>query len=188
MNVRIRSGSPADAPALAALAAVTFPLAAPDHTSAVAIADFVAEMLSSVRFATYLTDPSRVLLVAEPADGLERAGLATSVGPLVAYAMLVLGEPDDADVSAAVTTRPTVDLNKFYVHPDRHGTGVADELMQAVVDAARTWCSRSVWLGVNIENARANRFYDRHGFSMVGTRHFRVGDRLEDDFVRELVL
>jgi ribosomal protein S18 acetylase RimI-like enzyme len=38
---------------------------------------------------------------------------------------------------------------------------------------------------VNQENARANRFYEKSGFTLVGTKHFLVGDRLEDDFVRE---
>ena len=48
--------------------------------------------------------------------------------------------------------------------------------------------ARSVWLGVNNENARANRFYEKHGFAIVGDKHFRLGDRMEDDYVRELVL
>ena len=47
---------------------------------------------------------------------------------------------------------------------------------------------RSVWLGVNQENARAQRFYGRHGFAVVGAKRFRVGDRDESDFVMELEL
>ncbi|MEP6478552.1 MAG: GNAT family N-acetyltransferase, partial [Rhodoglobus sp.] len=43
-----------------------------------------------------------------------------------------------------------------------------------------------VWLGVNQFNARANRFYEKSGFAIVGTKKFLVGEKYEDDFVRLL--
>jgi ribosomal protein S18 acetylase RimI-like enzyme len=39
---------------------------------------------------------------------------------------------------------------------------------------------------VNEENARAIRFYEKHGFAKVGRKHFTVGGRVEDDWVLEL--
>ncbi|MEO6997186.1 MAG: GNAT family N-acetyltransferase, partial [Terracoccus sp.] len=42
-----------------------------------------------------------------------------------------------------------------------------------------------VWLGVNQQNERAQRFYAKSGFTVVGTKRFLVGDRYEDDFVME---
>jgi ribosomal protein S18 acetylase RimI-like enzyme len=60
--------------------------------------------------------------------------------------------------------------------------------MGVAVDDARTGGAASVWLGVNQLNDRANRFYARHGFELVGERSFQVGDSLEADFVREKVL
>src|SRR5690606_32146119 len=95
------------------------------------------------------------------------------------------GEPTDPDVVAAVATRPTIELSKVYVHPDAHGNGLAAALLTATVEAARARGAASVWLGVNQENARANRFYEKQGVAVVGTKRFLVGDRYEDDFVRE---
>lgn len=43
----------------------------------------------------------------------------------------------------------------------------------------------SVWLGVSIHNARANRFYDKSGFAVVRTKGFLVGETVEDDCMRE---
>ena len=45
-----------------------------------------------------------------------------------------------------------------------------------------------MWLGVNQRNERAQRFYAKHGFEVVGTKHMRVGDRIHDDFVLARVL
>ncbi|GGK21965.1 N-acetyltransferase [Pilimelia terevasa] len=172
----LRPAVPADAAALHALAAVTFPLACPAHVSAASAAAFVAAELSAARFAGYLADPERELFVAEAA------------GALAGYTMLVHGEPADADAAAALTVRPTAELSKCYVHPDHFGTGVAADLVAASVAAAARRGAAAVWLGVNQQNARANRFYDRCGFAVVGHKRFRVGDNLEEDFVRERVL
>ncbi|WP_238159275.1 GNAT family N-acetyltransferase [Mycobacterium sp. MFM001] len=88
---------------------------------------------------------------------------------IVGYAMLVGDE-----------------LSKMYVLPDHHGTGVATALMDAALKAAAE--SGRVWLGVNQNNQRAQRFYTKHGFTVNGTRTFRVGAGVEHDYVmvREL--
>jgi ribosomal protein S18 acetylase RimI-like enzyme len=173
---QIRPAVPADAAALAAVAAVTFPLACPPHTTEEAKADFIATHLSEANFDAYLADPDRDLFVAE------------EDGRTLGYTMLVAGDPTDADVAAAITTRPTIELSKVYVLPDVHGGGVASSLVAASIEAARARGAAAVWLGVNQENGRANRFYEKSGFALVGSKRFLVGERYEDDFVRELVL
>ncbi|MDF1478005.1 GNAT family N-acetyltransferase [Leifsonia sp. H3M29-4] len=169
----IRPATTDDAALLHRVAAETFPLACPPHTTAESIAAFIAEHLSQAAFAHYLADDERVLFVAE-ADG-EPAG----------YTMVVFGEPGDADVAASVTTRPTAELSKVYVREGFHGAGVAAALVDASVAAARDRGARTLWLGVNQENERANRFYAKQGFELVGTKRFLVGERFEDDYVRE---
>ncbi len=140
-----------------------------------AIAEFLATTLSTTSFDGYLADPARALLVAELDDAP------------VGYAMLVFTDPSDVDVLAAVSARPTVELSKFYVLEGQHGAGVGAVLMAASLGVARQRDAAGVWLRVNQRNARANRFYDKHGFTIVGTKGFDLGGRREDDFVRELV-
>ncbi len=65
---------------------------------------------------------------------------------------------------------------------------VAPALVIASVAAARARGAVSLWLGVNQENGRANRFYEKQGFALVGTKRFLVGTRFEDDFVRERMI
>ncbi|QNO37180.1 GNAT family N-acetyltransferase [Protaetiibacter sp. SSC-01] len=170
----VRPATPDDLPALAALAALTFPLACPPHVTAEAKAAFIAANLTAKHFARYLDDTARDVLV-----GVDEAGVLTG------YALLVEGEPADADVAAAITLRPTVELSKCYVHPDHHGAGVAAALMAASLDAAAAREAAGVWLGVNQQNTRAQRFYGKSGFERVGVKRFLVGDRYEDDYVFE---
>ena len=172
----IRTATAQDAGTLAAIAAATFPLACPPHTSQASIDDFIATHLTEKHFDAYLADPSRLLLIAEP-EGVPSG-----------YTMLVFAEPSDPDVVAALTLRPTVELSKCYVLSGAHGSGLATALMTATVEAARERGAAGIWLGVNNENAKANRFYEKHGFERVGEKRFLVGDRFEDDFVRERAL
>ena len=169
----IRPATADDSAALAQLAAVTFPLACPPHTLPEAIANFIATNLSVDSFEKYLADPERQLFISE-SDTVANG-----------YAMLVYGEPYDADVAAAVRARPTAELSKLYVLADHHGGGIASSLVDVTVAAARARGALSLWLGTNQENGRANRFYEKSGFTLVGTKKFLVGDRYEDDNVWE---
>src|SRR4051794_39554208 len=172
----VRTAGPSDVPVLAAVAAATFELACPPSMSRHRVDAFVAEVLSAERFADHLADPARQLLLAER-DG-------TALG----YAMLVAGEPQDADVRAAIRLRPTVELSKIYVLPQAHGTGAAGLLMARALEWARKAGAAGVWLGVNQQNERAQRFYTKSGFERVGTKRFLVGGQHEDDYVFERAL
>lgn len=161
----------ADVDELADLAAATFPLACPPTSPPEDIAAFVAAQLSRERFADYLADPSRTVLAAR-----ER-------GRMVGYAILIDGVGADPDVTQAVTMRPAVELSKIYVRADSHGSGVATALLDTALDRAATAGARCVWLGVNQKNQRAQRFYAKHGFAVVGTKTFPMGTHVEHDYV-----
>jgi ribosomal protein S18 acetylase RimI-like enzyme len=164
-----------DAEALSDVAAATFPLACPPGATAEDIDIFISEVLSDERFGEYLTDPTRTVLKAVADDGI------------VGYAMLHAGDPADPEVAKAVDLRPVIEISKMYVLPGHHGAGVSKALMNAALERAREEGFAGVWLGVNQENTRAQRFYIKHGFSRVGTKTFHVGNQLHHDFVMRLV-
>ena len=168
--MEIRRAGPEDAPTASAVAAATFRLACPPEISEESVAQFIEDVLSEKRFDDYLADPSRVVLLAED-------------GAAIGYTMLVFGEPYDADVRAVVHHASTVELSKIYVLPDRHGGSVARPLMEASLQVARDAGADGIWLGVNQQNVRAQRFYEKSGFLRVGTKRFWVGDHWEDDYV-----
>jgi ribosomal protein S18 acetylase RimI-like enzyme len=171
LGVDVAAADESDLADLADVAARTFPLACPPGASPENIGAFVAEQLSQSRFREYLADPDRAVFVAR--DGARILG----------YAMLIRGVPDDADVERAVAARPAVEVSKIYVLPESHGTGAGSALMTAALRWARDAGARSVWLGVNQQNRRAQRFYAKHGFVVTGTKTFRLGAGIENDFV-----
>jgi ribosomal protein S18 acetylase RimI-like enzyme len=172
MPITTRRAAPGDAAALHDLAAHTFVLACPPGTTQSDVDAFVAQHLSEERFENYLKDDNRIVLVAE------------SDGEPVGYTMLIRGPIADPDVRAVVDGATSIELSKFYVLRDRHGGGIAGPLMDATLEAAAATGATTCWLGVNQQNARAARFYEKSGFEIVGTKHFLVGEQLHDDHIR----
>lgn len=158
MPITVTPAGDADAAELAAVAAATFPLACPESVAAGDIAAFIAANLSEECFGEYLADPDRVVLV------------AADEGRIIGYTMLIRGADG-------------VELSKMYVLSRHHGSGAADALMRSGIDWAAGTGATTVWLGVNQENARAQKFYLKHGFDVTGTRTFRLGERTEHDFL-----
>ena len=173
MNHTIRTATADDAGPLAALAAVTFPLACPPSSSPEDIAAHLASTLSEQHFERYLADPDITILVLDSGKRLN------------GYSLLVNRPAADPDVAAALTIVPSVELSKCYVHPEHHGLGAAAELMHASLQAAAAAGGAAAWLGVNSQNARAIRFYEKSGFRKVGTKSFTLGSTVEHDFVLE---
>jgi ribosomal protein S18 acetylase RimI-like enzyme len=63
------------------------------------------------------------------------------------------------------------------------GRGAAGTLMRAVEGAACGRNADTVWLGVWERNLRAQAFYRKHGFAVVGTQVFMMGRDPQRDFV-----
>ena len=101
------------------------------------------------------------------------------------HCLLVAGPTRDPDVAAVLSELPCTELSKCYVHPEHHGLGASAELMHASIGAAAEAGARGLWLGVNSQNARAIRFYEKSGFRKVGTKSFQLGNTVEHDFVME---
>ena len=171
MTTRIDNADPDRVADLAEVAARTFPLACPPSADPVDIAAFISENLSAGRFGDYLHDPDRVVIT------------ASSGGRIIGYAMLIRGVPDGLDLAEGVVPRPAVELSKMYVLPETHGTGVSAELMSAALRQAGRFGARCVWLGVNQQNQRAQSFYAKHGFTVIGTKSFQLGTQTEQDYV-----
>jgi ribosomal protein S18 acetylase RimI-like enzyme len=176
LPVTVSAATESDLSELASVAAQTFPLACPPSVAPENVAAFIAENLSAEKFSSYLRDAGRRVLAAR------------GDGRILGYAMLIHGVPDDATVQEAVSVRPAIELSKMYVLPAAHGTGAASALMEAALEYAASAGAAAVWLGVNQKNERAQRFYDKQGFTRTGVKTMTLGGHVENDYVMLRVL
>jgi ribosomal protein S18 acetylase RimI-like enzyme len=81
-------------------------------------------------------------------------------------------------------------LFSMYVAAGHRRTGLADRLVQAVIDAAREAGALVLQLTVTAGNVPAQRLYNRMGFRVFGVerRAIQVGDRLYDEELMALNL
>lgn len=96
-------------------------------------------------------------------DQLEQSGVhlvgARAGGRLVGIGGVELQE-DPA-------TGRVAELKRFYVDPAHRGQGVADALIESLVEHARTRGATTVRLETGDKQHAAMRFYARHGFEVV---------------------
>ncbi len=174
---RVRAARQSDVEALAALAAETFPMACPPEITDEDIAAFVEANLSPERFRSHLDAPLHAVLVHESDGGLD------------GYLLMMAGDDFLPDPAFGVTHLPTAYLSKCYVRLDSHGGTVSAALLdEAKRVATADLHAASIWLNTNQGNARACRFYEKHGFVRVGVKTMPVGDQICDDYVYEHVL
>lgn len=185
-DASIRQATAEDVTVLAELAAATFPLACPPVMTDDDINGYIAEHLTEARFSSYIANAERTVMVLEEPNA--DAGDASSPRTdqrLLGYSMLIHTPPLDVEVQAALTLRPTSMLSKFYMRANAHGSGLSHQLMNATLSAAAENGSRAVWLSVSEENVRAQKFYARNGFRIVGGMNFPTGRLVLRDYVLE---
>lgn len=162
----IRMATAAEAETLARFADRTFREAfavdnRPDDMDAYCTAAFETDAMRG-----YLSDASLTTLVMIADDG-----------SLAAYAQLRPKAPDQA----ATLPEPLLELWRFYVDTVHHGRGIARQLMEAVIDVARGRGAATLWLGVWERNTRAQAFYRKSGFVVVGSHTFVLGADVQTD-------
>jgi ribosomal protein S18 acetylase RimI-like enzyme len=84
---------------------------------------------------------------------------------------------------ACVKDPSPIQLIRLYLRRDYYGRNVGNTLMKACLEKALSKGYQSVWLSSWELNHRANAFYKRWGFEIVGGAKFNVGADIQDDFI-----
>lgn len=169
-HILIRQATPEDSQHLTDLAYTTFwdafshhPKNAPDDLAA-----YMSDAFSREQIVRELADAKNIFLIAE-IDG-ETAG----------YAKLIL----DTIEPGVTATRP-IELSRLYSHQKFLGKGVGQTLMDACLERARLEDRDVMWLGVWEYNPRAQRFYEKNGFRLVGKHTFLLGSDPQTDLLMQ---
>ena len=74
-----------------------------------------------------------------------------------------------------------IKLERLYLRRRYYGCGVADALMQTSIEEFRSRGYQTVWLSSWELNDRANAFYKKWEFKVVGSQKFTVGSDIQND-------
>ena len=86
------------------------------------------------------------------------------------------------------TAAPALELRRLYLKSRAHGRGIADVLMKWALKEAVARGAEELVLSVYVDNHRARRFYERHGFEVVGKYDFMVGSHADEDLILRHVI
>ena len=169
-DIIIRSAMPDDAKVLTSLAYTTFwdafaahPKNAPDDLS-----QYMSQAFSLEQSTAELTDDKNIFLLAE------------IDGELVGYSKLILDS-----IEPGVTAGRPVELARLYSEQKFLGKGVGPALMDACIVRAIADGRDVMWLGVWEYNPRAQRFYEKNGFRVVGSHTFQLGKDAQTDLLMQ---
>jgi diamine N-acetyltransferase len=160
----IRPATSEDAEALTALAEKTFRDAFAADNDPGDMDEYCRNSFSPAIQRQQIADPLIVTLVAIDPQG-----------HMAAFAQLRPGSP------AHGRAPDPVELWRFYVDAAYHGRGLAQQLMDATLDAAAQRGARTIWLGVWEHNGRAQNFYRKSGFADIGSHSFTLGSDPQTD-------
>jgi GNAT superfamily N-acetyltransferase len=167
--IAYRDAALADAAALATLGADSF-------------VETFGHLYTPADLALFLENHTVASWSAELADPAFTVRIAEEGGAMIGDAKLGPAHLPFTPASAAI------ELRQFYVLGPWHGKGVAAQLMEWVIAAARDRHAGELFLSVFTDNHRARRFYARYGFEPVGTYAFMVGTHADEDIVMRLAL
>lgn len=159
----IRRATVDDAAALAELAARTFHDTFAAHNRPEDMEAYMSTAYGTEVQASEIADPSRITLVVE--DNAQ----------LIAYAQLRIVSDEE------------LEIGRFYVDRPWHGRGIAQSLMNTIIDLANERGVKRIWLGVWEHNARAISFYEKCGFRDCGSHPFLLGSDLQTDRLMERI-
>jgi GNAT superfamily N-acetyltransferase len=169
-EIFIRHAVPEDAKRLTDLAYTTFWDAFADHPKNAPddLAHYMRQAFSLEQITAELAEPNSIFLLAEIG------------GELAGYAKLILDNTEPG-----ITAERPIELNRLYSQQKYLGQGVGQRLMDACFDLAKERRFDTIWLGVWEFNPRAQRFYEKNGFHVVGKHTFVLGADPQTDLLMQ---
>ena len=171
--ISIRQAGPEDAKLLTDLAYTTFWDAFAHHpkNAPADLNHYMRQAFSIEQIAGELDDENSIFLIAE--IGNEAAG----------YAKIIIGS-----IESGITAKRPIELSRLYSHQKHLGQGVGQMLMDACFERAGEEGHDVMWLGVWEYNPRAQRFYEKNGFRVVGKHVFQLGEDAQTDLLMQKAL
>ncbi|RDW79932.1 hypothetical protein BP6252_04570 [Coleophoma cylindrospora] len=167
-QVLVRPAAEKDIQAISALGAHVFTLTFGYSMPASDLAAYLEDAYSLASIARDLANPLVDIIVAvDPQD------------TVMGFVQLTQGTTDPC----LEGVESPIELQRLYVSQDFHGSGVGRKLYETVEGMARQRGFKTLWLGVWEENFKAQKVYERFGFSKIGMHDFVMGECVQTDWI-----
>lgn len=167
-EIAIRPATAADAAALAAFAERVFAEVFGPGNDADDMAAYLAVAFGAAQQRDEITEPGAIVLLAEDAGGA-----------MAGYLHITPSR------TPACVTAPAMELKRLYVDPRRHSRGLGKRLLDDGIGRAAAAGATRLWLGVWEHNVRAQKFYQRGGFTRAGEHVFLLGTDPQTDWIMQ---
>jgi ribosomal protein S18 acetylase RimI-like enzyme len=174
-RIHVRRAGAADAVVLSEFAERIFRETFEANNDPADLAAYLAEAFGADRQRAEIAEPEAIVLLAEDITGSTGSN---SDAPLAGYSHLTAGGAPDS-----VSGPDPLELKRFYIDRAWQGTGLAQMLMQATIEAAVAAGARTLWLGVWEHNPRAIAFYRKFSFVEAGSHEFMLGRDRQTDLI-----
>jgi len=77
----------------------------------------------------------------------------------------------------------TLELQRIYLLNPFQGYGLGKEILDFIIQLAKSSHQKSIWLGVWEHNIKAIRFYEKNGFIRCGEHTFLLGQDPQTDYI-----
>jgi len=165
-EINIRNAGPSDVDLLVELGKLSFYEAFSKETAPQDMADHLQTAFKVEDIKAHLNSDQSIFIILE-ID-------ASAAG----YAYLQPETPPDC-----VKGTNTIQLVRLYLRRNYYGRDVGNTLIKACLEEALSRGFQSVWLSSWELNHRANAFYKKWGFEIVGRAKFKVGSDIQNDYI-----
>ena len=165
-SVKVRKALPEDLDLLIKLGTRCFYEAFNDVTAPDDMEAYLSSTFQKAAIESQLMDKRSLIFIADV--GTDPAGYVYS---------------HPAATPQCVSDKTAIKLERLYLRKRYYGRAVGDALMQISIEKFRFHGYHSVWLSSWELNDRANAFYKKWGFKIVGTQKFTVGSDIQSDFI-----
>lgn len=86
-------------------------------------------------------------------------------------------------VDPSIKETKAIEILRLYVDQKWHGKNIGAKLMERCLEIAQAEDYKVIWLGVWEKNFRAQAFYKKYGFQLVGSHIFKLGRDLQTDLI-----
>lgn len=182
--MKVRTAHKQDAAALSEVAQRVFSEAYGANLNPAVLQQHLEQFLNPGVFYTEISQSKAHFIVCEAQESL--AGFVKlEASPTACRRQAQPSETSTSGFPQPDEGNKAVEIAKFYIASSFQGTGVAAALMHSSLEWAKSQGFSVVWLLVWQENSRAVRFYQKHGFTVVGHQKVWVGNAVFDDFAMQ---